>query len=100
MIPKYLYKMVTRLLLCTCEGKQIFFFKEKSQICKCRRSKQMPLTNQITEIPPQVRTHFCYISNINDTMVDKQKVYICMLTSCHSMTDKIVYFSLHVRTCI
>ena len=34
------------------------FLNTKNQICSCFRSKQMPLTDQLTEITPQVRNNF------------------------------------------
>ena len=38
--------------------RKIDLFGEKSPICDYSRSDQMPLTDQITEIAPYVRTYF------------------------------------------
>jgi len=53
--PWFLYEMVAQAMLCTHEGRQVFLDKD---ICECSQSKQMPLTAQITEIAPYVRTCF------------------------------------------
>mgnify|MGYP007023056863 CR=1 FL=1 len=51
--------MVTQKLLRTRDGKQVFLQNNFGFATCCRRSKQMPKTNQITDFPaPHVRTHF------------------------------------------
>ena len=48
--------MVTQNMLRTYEGKEVF--SEEKKISDCSRSKQMPLTGQISDIAPHVRTKF------------------------------------------
>ena len=62
-IPWYLYKMVNQNMLRTHKGKLALseknkglFGENKNPIYDCTRSNQMPQTDQITEIAPQVRT--------------------------------------------
>ena len=44
-------------MLRTHEGKKVFS-ERKYPICDCSRSYQMPYTDQITEIAPDVRIYF------------------------------------------
>ena len=53
--------MITQKILRMHEEKCIFSLK--NPICGCSRSNQMPITDQITEIAPYVRTYFC-VTNI------------------------------------
>ena len=43
-------------MLRTYEGKKVFSKEENNQILDCRRSEQLPYTDQIIEITPHVRT--------------------------------------------
>ena len=52
MVRPYLYQRVTQNMLSTYKGKRCSLKKKKEDMYNCSQSKQMPLTDQLTEIPP------------------------------------------------